>query len=86
MTGLDSLLKIISSPAPPVIMKVKRKPLNLSLSLPSSSAGGKTVIESGYGNIFGGFTSIAWQSKGDWKLDSKAWVFSLTNKTVHKMY
>ena len=44
-----------------------------------------SIIESGYGNIFGGFTSIAWQSKGDWKHDSKAWVFSLTHKTVHRL-
>jgi aminopeptidase-like protein len=45
-----------------------------------------SIIESGYGNIFGGFISIPWQSRGNWKSDSEAWAFSLTHKTVHKLY
>jgi hypothetical protein len=43
-----------------------------------------SIIESGNGNIFGGYTSLAWQSIGGWKPDNKAWVFSLTHKTVHQ--
>jgi hypothetical protein len=45
-----------------------------------------SIIESGFEKIFGGFTSVAWQSSGDWIPDTKAWLFSLTHKTVHKLY
>jgi hypothetical protein len=51
-----------------------------------------SIIESEYGNIFGGFTftftlfnSLAWQSLGHWKHDNKAWLFSLTHKTIHRL-
>jgi len=38
-----------------------------------------TVIKNKNGFIFGGFTSIPWSSKGGYKEDSKAFLFSLTN-------
>jgi len=38
-----------------------------------------TVIKNTNGFIFGGFTSIPWSSSGDYKADSTAFLFSLTN-------
>jgi len=43
-----------------------------------------SVIESHKGKIFGFFASIAWETNGDWKIDAKAWLFSLTHKSVHR--
>ena len=37
-----------------------------------------TIVESG-SNIFGGFTSATWDGSGDYKSDSKAFLFSLKN-------
>jgi hypothetical protein len=34
----------------------------------------------GSGFIFGGFTSVKWESSGRWKSDRNAFIFSLTNK------
>jgi hypothetical protein len=44
------------------------------------------IVESEHGNVFGGFTSLAWRKDGGWKPDEKAWLFSLTHKTVHRQY
>ena len=38
-----------------------------------------TVVKNTNGIIFGGFTSIPWKSSGDYKADSQAFLFSLTN-------
>jgi hypothetical protein len=45
-----------------------------------------SVVESEFGKVFGGFTSLAWQKEGFWKPDEMAWIFSLTHKTVHRQY
>jgi hypothetical protein len=45
-----------------------------------------SVVESEFGKVFGGFTSLAWDTSGNWKPDEKAWIFSLTHKTVHRQY
>ena len=45
-----------------------------------------SVVESEHGSIFGGFTSLAWRQDAGWKPDEKAWIFSLTHKTVHRQY
>merc|ERR1712228_169239 len=34
-----------------------------------------TIIESNFGNIFGGFTSIEWTPKNQWRSDKKAFLF-----------
>jgi hypothetical protein len=40
-----------------------------------------TIIKAhGTSYIFGGFTSINWESSGEWKSDPNAFLFSLTNK------
>eukprot|EP00347_Sterkiella_histriomuscorum_P010303 403376820 len=47
------------------------------------------------GQVFGGYTSVPWTSpywmknwvfKSEWRSDGPAFVFSLTNRTVHKQY
>lgn len=45
-----------------------------------------SVVESEFGKVFGGFTSLTWQTTGEWKPDEKAWIFSLTHRTVHRQY
>ena len=46
-----------------------------------------SVVESEFGKVFGGFTSLAWQTNAAaWKPDEKAWIFSLTHRTVHRQY
>jgi hypothetical protein len=44
------------------------------------------ILESEHGKIFGGFTSLVWANSGGWLPDAKAWIFSLTHKTVHRQY
>lgn len=49
-----------------------------------------TVIKSEHGNVFGGFTSLAWNTpEGDpsswcYNPDPKAFLFSLTHRTKHE--
>ena len=38
-----------------------------------------TVIKSTTGYIFGGYTSVAWASFGEWKSDTAAFIFTFTN-------
>eukprot|EP00347_Sterkiella_histriomuscorum_P010445 403376264 len=47
-----------------------------------------TFILSEYGQVFGGYTSISWQSPDQWesKSDNKAFVFNITKGTIHKNY
>ena len=44
------------------------------------------VVESEHGSIFGGFTNNACLQNSGWRADDKAWIFSLTNRTVHRQY
>ena len=40
-----------------------------------------TIVKTkGSGFIFGGFTAVNWESSGEWKSDTNAFIFSLTNK------
>ena len=39
-----------------------------------------TIIKSSNGNIFGGYTDIAWDSNNVWRSDQNAFLFSLVNK------
>ena len=39
-----------------------------------------TIVKSTSGNIFGGFTSVLWNSFGTWQHDKSAFIFSLVNK------
>ncbi len=38
-----------------------------------------TVIKNTNGFIFGGFTSVPWESSGNYKADNRAFLFTLTN-------
>ena len=38
-----------------------------------------TIIKATNGYVFGGYTSLEWDSSGDWKADSNAFIFSLIN-------
>ncbi|XP_044181736.1 uncharacterized protein LOC122962616 [Acropora millepora] len=40
-----------------------------------------TIVKDTKNNIFGGYTSISWQSSDTWKNDPKAFLFSLKNPT-----
>jgi hypothetical protein len=42
-----------------------------------------TVLESELGKKFGGFTSVEFDSTNKWYSDSKAFVFSLSNRKKH---
>jgi len=44
-----------------------------------------TVIigKSSKGNVFGGYNSISWTGSNLWKADNKAFIFSITHKTIH---
>ena len=39
-----------------------------------------TIIKSSNGNIFGGYTDIAWDSSNGWHSDQNAFLYSLINK------
>ncbi len=44
-----------------------------------------SIVESDSGKIFGGFTTVAWMSYDcRYFSDAPAFIFSLTNKTIHK--
>jgi hypothetical protein len=38
-----------------------------------------TIVRSNNNYLFGGYTSVAWTSSGNWTVDSKAFLFTLTN-------
>ena len=44
-----------------------------------------TVVESEHGMKFGGYTSVQFDSTNKWYADSKAFVFSLSNRTKHPL-
>lgn len=44
------------------------------------------LIKSDSGRVFGGYTSISWKSDNSFYPDEKAFVFSLSDKTVHRQY
>ena len=44
-----------------------------------------TIVKSTTGYIFGGYTSIAWSSVGEFRSDSTAFLFTLTNPTNKPM-
>jgi hypothetical protein len=44
-----------------------------------------TVVESEHGKKFGGYTSVQFDSSVKWYADSKAFVFSLSNRTKHPL-
>jgi hypothetical protein len=39
-----------------------------------------TIVKSTSGNIFGGFTSVEWNSISQWQYDKTAFIYSLVNK------
>ena len=39
-----------------------------------------TLVKSTNGNLFGGYTAVAWDKSNSWKNDSNAFLFSLVNK------
>eukprot|EP00347_Sterkiella_histriomuscorum_P015325 403357450 len=45
-----------------------------------------TFIQSEYGLVFGGFTSIPWTSNHQYYRDPTAFVFSLSKRSIHKQY
>lgn len=46
-----------------------------------------TVYKTSQGKVFGGYTSLSWKSCFyPNRVDHKAFIFSLTNKTKHEIY
>lgn len=45
-----------------------------------------SLIKSEHDKVFGGYTSRSWQSDNTFHKDEEAFVFSLTNKTIHRQY
>jgi hypothetical protein len=45
-----------------------------------------TFIRSHHNKIFGGYTSLSWESRNTYRRDKNAFIFSLSNKTKHLQY
>eukprot|EP00347_Sterkiella_histriomuscorum_P021316 403334427 len=43
-------------------------------------------ILSEYGKVFGAYTPIPWQNFNSWYQDEQTFIFSLTNKSIHRQY
>ncbi|CDW83051.1 UNKNOWN [Stylonychia lemnae] len=45
-----------------------------------------TLILSDKGEVFGGYSSLSWESSNQWVKDPHAFIFSLTKNTLHEQY
>jgi hypothetical protein len=44
-----------------------------------------TIFKSKANRIFGGFTQESWDSKSSWKIDEKAFIFSMDRKQIYRV-